>query len=228
MTSPLGILMLDTRFPRPRGDIGNPATFSYPVVLRSVRDASPVRVIHQNAQGLVDAFCDEARQLQTEGCKALVTSCGFLALHQRRLADAVTIPVATSSLLLLPWLRTMFGASRRIGVLTASAQSLSNAHFDAVGAAHDTPVVGMPPDGEFARVIIGNEAEGNFTRIADEVVAGARALVQQAPDIAAIVLECTNMGPYRDAIEQACGKPVFDLVDLANLLMQPSLATPAR
>jgi hypothetical protein len=32
----LGVLMLDTRFPRVKGDIGNPATFDFPVRYRVV------------------------------------------------------------------------------------------------------------------------------------------------------------------------------------------------
>ncbi|WP_434112291.1 aspartate/glutamate racemase family protein [Paraburkholderia caffeinilytica] len=220
---PLGILMLDTRFPRPRGDIGNRDTFPYPVVFKVVSDASPTRVIHQQAEGLVDAFCREAQALETEGCGAIVTSCGFLALHQRRLADAVSIPVGTSSLLLIPLLKTLLGHALKVGVLTASRHALSGDHLDAAGAPRDTPIVGMLPDGEFARVIIGNQTEGDFGLIEEEVVQAARDLIAQTPELGAVVLECTNMGPYRAAISAACGRPVFDLVDLAHFLMQHAL-----
>ncbi|HTE36138.1 MAG TPA: hypothetical protein VK630_06300 [Reyranella sp.] len=34
---PLGILMLDTRFPRIEGDIGNPASFDFPVIFRTMK-----------------------------------------------------------------------------------------------------------------------------------------------------------------------------------------------
>ena len=39
----LGVLMLDTRFPRVVGDIGNPLTFDFPVRYEVVRGASPKR-----------------------------------------------------------------------------------------------------------------------------------------------------------------------------------------
>jgi Asp/Glu/hydantoin racemase len=226
--NPLGILMLDTQFPRPRGDIGNGDTFPYPVVFRVISEASPTRVIFQQADGMVEAFCREAQRLEAEGCRAIVTSCGFLVLHQRRLAEAVSIPVATSSLLLIALLRALFRDELKIGVLTASAAALSPAHMDAAGAPHDTPIVGMPADSEFARVIIGNQPQGDFGLIETEIVQAARKLVSQVPGLGAIVLECTNMGPYKAAIAAACGKPVFDLVDLAHFLMQSPVPLASR
>ena len=39
--APLGILMLEARFPRIPGDMGNGATWPFPVLFRVVRGASP-------------------------------------------------------------------------------------------------------------------------------------------------------------------------------------------
>ena len=58
----LGLLMLDTRFPRPPGDIGHPATFGFPVRRRVVEGAAPGRVVRgaaedrelRNAAGVTD------------------------------------------------------------------------------------------------------------------------------------------------------------------------------
>ena len=41
----LGIIMLDTRFPRPPGDVGNAATWPFPVQYRIVRGAHPSRIM---------------------------------------------------------------------------------------------------------------------------------------------------------------------------------------
>ena len=49
------------------------------------------------------------------------------------------VPVATSALLLIKELK-----GRRVGVLTASAENLTPAHLEAVGAPGDTPVEGLP------------------------------------------------------------------------------------
>jgi Asp/Glu/hydantoin racemase len=127
--------------------------------------------------------------------------------------------------LLLPLLAALYGSRAAIGVLTASAASLTPQHLAAVGARADTPIGGVRCDGEFARVIIGDAPDGDFGAIRNEIVEAACRLTQSTPDIAAIVLECTNMPPYRAEIRRRCGVPVFDLVDLADMLMCNPAAT---
>jgi len=63
----VGILMLDTRFPRIPGDMGNAATFPFPVRYQRVAGASPDLVVRRGAAGLLPAFVDGARQLEREG-----------------------------------------------------------------------------------------------------------------------------------------------------------------
>jgi hypothetical protein len=42
-------------------------------------------------------------------------------------------------------------------------------------------------------------------------------LIQQHPDVGAIVLECTNMPPYSRVVRKAAGGlPVFDAVTMIN------------
>ena len=98
----IGILMLETRFPRIPGDVGNAATWPFPVLYRVVRGASPDRVVRRGADGLLDAFVEAGQELVRVGADGLTTSCGFLALHQADLARACGVPVATSSLMQVP------------------------------------------------------------------------------------------------------------------------------
>src|SRR5215510_11888351 len=98
----LGVLMLDTRFPRVPGDIGNPATFAVPVRHRIVAGASPQRVVREGDPALLAPFLDAARALVAEGAAAITTSCGFLVEYQAALQAELPVPVWTSSLLKLP------------------------------------------------------------------------------------------------------------------------------
>ena len=82
----VGVLMLGTRFPRIPGDVGNAATWPFPVLFRIVRDASPDRVVRQGAPGLLDAFVEAGKELVGIGADGLTTSCGFLALQQEFVA----------------------------------------------------------------------------------------------------------------------------------------------
>ncbi len=211
MTQPLGILMLDTRFPRIPGDIGNPASFDFPVIFRRMEGLGPGDAVaaHPDRPRVLSVLVANARALVEAGAIGLSTSCGFLALYQDDLAAALPVPVATSALL-----HIRRNPGRRIGVLTASARNLTPAHFTAVGAPSDTPVAGLPEDSSFARTFIANGPTLDRDAVEREVVMAARDLVERQPAIDTLVFECTNLPPYRQAVEQATGRPVLDVLDL--------------
>lgn len=211
----LGVLMLEARFPRIPGDMGNATTWPFPVLLRVVRGASPGRVVLEGARGLLDDFVDAARDLVDLGAEGITTNCGFLSLFQRELAARVKVPVATSALLQVPLVQATLPPGRRVGVITVSKASLSDAHLDAAGVPRDTPIVGTEGGREFFRVLIGGEAQDMDVRLAArDILEAGRDLVARHPEVGAIVLECTNMPPYAHALREALGLPVFDIYSL--------------
>jgi Asp/Glu/Hydantoin racemase len=216
----VGILMLDTRFPRIPGDMGNAATFPFPVRYHRIPGASPDLVVRRGAAGLLDAFIDGARQLEREGVGAVTTNCGFLVKHQAELTAAVRVPVLTSSLLLVPLVHRMLPPGRRVGILTVNAATLGDEHLRGAGIGRDIPlaVAGLEGEKEFTRVLLGDEAELDVDEARDEHVRVARRLVSDHPDIGALVLECTNMPPYAADIQRVSGLPVFDIVSLVTLV----------
>lgn len=213
--APLGILMLDARFPRIPGDMGNAETWPFPVLYRVVKGASPKRVVLNGAAGLLPAFLDAAAELVDLGAEAITTNCGFLALFQRELAAHAGVPVATSALMQVPWVQATLPSGKRVGIVTVSAGSLTQAHLAAVGVPADTPIAGTEGGKEFFRVLI--EAEKQDMNVdlahADILDAGCD-LVRRHPDVGAIVLECTNMPPYAAALRRAVGVPVYDIYSL--------------
>jgi hypothetical protein len=218
--TPIGILMLDTRFTRPLGDIGHPETFEFPVLHHVVSGASPSRVVEQNAAGLVERFCEGARTLERQGVRAIGTSCGFLALHQPTLASAVRVPVFTSSLIQIPLILSAIGPNSKVGVLTMRAGSLTPAHFEAVGVDESlfrrVAIAGLEEADEIYRPIMENRESLDVDLAETQVADAARQLVGRHPDVAALVLECTNLPPYAAAIQHATGLPVWDVVTLVR------------
>jgi hypothetical protein len=208
--------MLDTRFPRLPGDVGNPSTWPFPVRYAVVRDASPERVVRGNARGLVEAFAAAGRKLAAEGAAGIITTCGFLALHQRELARALPVPFASSSLLQLPLLARTLPAGKQPGVITIDAASLTARHFEAVGADPATPVVGVDPGGAFAPAILGDLPSLDVAAAEREILAAGEALVAEHPDVGAVVLECTNMPPYAATLRERLGLPVHDMVSFGR------------
>jgi Asp/Glu/hydantoin racemase len=212
----VGILMLETRFPRIPGDMGNAETWPFPVLYKVVKGASPERVVKERAGGLLDAFLAGARELVDLGADGITTTCGFLSLFQDEIARHVGVPVATSSLMQAPMIARVLPAGRQVGILTISAKTLMPDHLVAAGVAADTPVVGTDEGREFSRAILGDEPVLDVAAAERDIIEAGEALVRRHPRVGAVLLECTNMAPYASALREHLGLPVFDIVSFVT------------
>jgi Asp/Glu/hydantoin racemase len=208
--------MLKTRFPRLPGDVGNPATWSVPTRYREVEAADVASVVKSGPlpEALVAAFVAAGRQLVEEGATLITTSCGFLVTAQKALAEALPVPVVTSSLLQIPQVQVALPPGRRVGVITFDSRCLTARHLAAAGAPADTPVVGLEDGGELHRVIAGDLPRLDARAAEADLLAAGAALKAAHPDLGAVVLECTNLPPYRAALAKCLDLPVRDLVTL--------------
>ena len=215
--APLGILMLDARFPRIPGDMGNAGTWPFPVLYKVVRGATPELVVLHGAAGLLPAFLEAGAELVALGAEALTTNCGFLSLFQAELAAHTGVPVMTSSLMQVPWVQATLPPGRRVGLVTVCAATLTPAHLAAAGVAADTPVAGTDGGREFFRVLIGAEAEDMDVDLArQDVLDAGQDLVRRHPEVGAVVLECTNMPPYAADLRALIGRPVYDIYSMVS------------
>ena len=210
----IGILMLSTHFPRVPGDIGNATSFPFPVVYRTIKEATAETVVNQGNPALIEPFCEAARQLEAEGCKCIITSCGFMAIFHRELAAVVQIPVIASSLLQVRLVSAMLGPKKKVGILTAKASALGEKHFAGVGITDVDKVVYGIEDTAFGRTFFDDTNYIDLDLAEAEMVKVAKQMVAENPDVGAIVLECTNMPPFKKAIQEATGLPVFDIIGL--------------
>ena len=196
----LGVLMLETRFERLPGDVGHAASWRMPVRYRKVAGASPQRVVRDSDASLLRPFIDAARALQSEGARAITTSCGFLIRWQDELKAALDVPVWTSSLLALPVLP-------RPGVITVDAHSLPPL---------PVPVEGLAPGCSLQRTLLDDLPTLDVHAAEADTVAAARRLVERHPEVESLVLECTNLPPYAAAVERATGRPVHHLMTFVH------------
>lgn len=207
----VGILMLDAQFPRIPGDMGNALTWDFPVHYKIVRGASPDLVVRQGAPDLLGHFVDAARELVADGVDGITTNCGFLSLMQEDLQDAVSVPVATSSLMQVPMVNALLPTGKRAGILTISGSTLTPAHLAAANVPEGTPIGSTEDGAEFTRAILGNELTLDVDAARADNVAAALAMMDEHGDLGALVLECTNMVPYAADIRKATGLPVFSI-----------------
>jgi len=220
----LGILVLDTAFPRIPGDVGNAVSHDVPVRFHVVKGADVPRILCGGPPdpALVAAFVAGARALEAAGAGGIVTSCGFLGHVQAELAAAVRIPVLASALSLGPLIRMMTGG-RPLGILTADSRALTPALLRACGVDPATVrIAGLEGEGAWQRLILAPKEAQATTLDPGEIGAlverAARTLVAADPDIGAILLECTNLPPYAGRIREATGLPVFHVLHAAALM----------
>ncbi|GGB14079.1 hypothetical protein GCM10011491_47060 [Brucella endophytica] len=207
----VGILMLEARFPRIPGDMGNATTWPFPVHYKVVRGASPDRVVCKGAEGLLPTFIAAARELVDDGVDGVTTNCGFLSLFQEELTAALPVPVATSSLMQVAMVNRLLSPGRRAGILTISASTLTPAHLAKAGVPEGTPIGTTEGGREFTRAILSNAMELDVAAARADNIEAAQALAAAHPDLGALVLECTNMVPYAADIREATGLPTFSI-----------------
>lgn len=212
----IGILMINARFRRYPGDIGNALTWPFPVQYRVVEEATPERVTMIHESSLLEHFKHAAQELVDGGVDGIASTCGFLSLYQQELADFLPVPVATSSLLQVPMVARLISGRQRVGILTYREGGLPGAYLETVGINPATPVAGLPTDSEFVRSIRDSDDSVPYAVLRDEVLATAQRFHQRHPELGALVLECTNLSPFAADIEALLGLPVFDTVSLIN------------
>lgn len=217
-TPKLGILMLDTTFYRPKGDIGNPETFPFPVEYKIVEKATIERILKLEDTALIKPFVQSAKQLQDKGVRVITTSCGFLSLFQQEIQSQLQVPFYSSSLMQIPLAHML--TSGKVGVLTARKASLTKKHLEGV-TAHHTPVAleGMDDMPAFTKAIVDETDDLDMEKVSLEMQCAVMRLIDNHPDVRSIVLECTNMPPYRKALKEVTELPVFDIVTLSRYVV---------
>ena len=220
MTQPfLGILMLDTQFPRILGDAGNVDSYDVPARTHVVAGIGSLDIVTDKAlpEHVVAAFCAAAKELEADGAFAIVSTCGFLVTIQDRIAAAVDIPVMVSALSLYREICAKHGG-KPVGILTASSDSLG---AQALRAAHIDPlnvhIAGMQDCAAFTDAILQPKDQQPEVILSEQIedftVQQALSLLDKTPEIAAFLLECGNLPPYAKAIRQATGRPVYSILD---------------
>lgn len=207
----VGVILLDTAFRRPPGDIGNAETFGGRALFETVPAATIGRVLQEDAS-LAEGFVVARDRLVARGAGLVTTSCGLLVFHQQRLQQGCAVPFTASALFQIGLRQVQHGP---VGVIALQPGSVTPRHLAAAGADPATPVAALGPDAHLLSVLRANRADlaiDSGLATADLLAAGRR-LLAAAPDLRAIVLECTNLPPYAGALSAAVGLPVFGFLD---------------
>ncbi len=216
----LGVLQLTQRPVTIPGAMGDPASYAFPVRFQQVPEASPARVLGDGV-GVAEGHIRVAQRFEREGIAAIISNCGFNARFQKQISAAVNVPVAMSSLQLVPFAVRLIPPGAKVGVITYDSSRLGEIHFNGAGwSLADTPAVVAGINGSESWHELGKqEPNVDGEQLARDVLAAIEGLRTDNPEIRALVLECSVFPVAGPAVRAATGLPTYDFVTLAHLVM---------
>lgn len=204
MTPALSVLQLDTHFPRIPGDVASPDTYATSVEFLRIPAASVGKIVTDNPEKVdISPFENAVRNARSN---VIATSCGFLAHWQDHLQTLTDRPFVASALVAL---RTLETAPDRTMTLTFDAQKLSVGHKVILGD-YQEGVVGLAPNSHLRKVIEIDAGHLNAELAQQEICdLLARHL---SPNTETLILECTNLPPYKPAMRRVFGGRIIDIL----------------
>ncbi len=227
----VGIIQLPANIPMLPGDMGNPTTFDFPVLYELIPDIDPFWVLaaEPHPEVLKRAII-AAHRLEMQGCRAVIGNCGFFANYQPEVAKAITVPFFNGSLMQVPMVLVAVGSNKKVGVLTASKKLLEPSPALKYCGVRDEDlnrvVIYGNEDGEQMKRITEETGSFNPRALEKELVALAKKMMTEHPDVGAVVLECTEFPPYAHAIQDACRRSVWDFVTMTNFMHAGAMRKP--
>ncbi len=213
----IGILLLDTFCPFIPGDVGNATSYDYPVRFKKVQGLTVQKIFELDSKYLF-AMIEAAKELQREGVRAITGDCGFMAIYQEELKEQLNLPVFLSSLLQIPFIRSMLKSKEKLGIITANAEVLTEKVFQKIGLEKDDKliIVGLEESPAFKQTVIAESGFLDKATIEKEVIDAALLLQKKDKSIGAILLECSMLPPYGAVVQRATGLPVFDFLTMID------------
>ena len=224
-----GILMLDRHLPFVPGDAGNASTFGYPVIYRVVPGLTPEACL-EGAAEFEEPVTEAARALVDEGVRGISSACGLMLQYQDAVRDAVDVPVCLSSLLQLPFISRTLRSGQPIGIVTANSNHLAQRFLRRTGVEVDNPLVihGMQDEPAFGSATGKSPGTLDSDLVSEETVGIARRMVDECPDMGAVLLECSNLPPYARAVQDAIRLPVYDFITLIDFMQSGTNSRPPQ
>ncbi|MFZ5944757.1 MAG: aspartate/glutamate racemase family protein [Bacillota bacterium] len=213
----IGIVLLDTCIPFIPGDVANATTYKYPVRFQKVPGLTVERIFNHDTT-IMEAVIEAGMALKCEGVRAITGDCGFMAIYQQEMARRLDLPVFMSSLLQVPFMMHLISETNKVGIITANSKSLDESVLAACGAniPDRLAIRGLEDCPNFASAIIQEQSDLDTEKVEAEVVATAKALLKDAPDVKVLLFECSVLAPYGPAVQQATGLPIFDFITMIN------------
>lgn len=214
----LGVLHVDSQFPLLQGHILNSRSIEHPVRYECVAGITPGQVVSQ-APEVEQPLLKAAQRLEQSGVFAIVGACGSFGLYQQALSKSVAIPVFSSVIAALPLLLTTLPEHAEVAVVLSSEQAWSPRLLQQLHIPDSNRIVCMQvSDCPAFGPILENKRELNSEALEQQLCEKLDALLQERPQIAALLLQCSELAVYSETLKKHYRLPVIDITSVAAAL----------
>jgi|TARA_B110000305_G_scaffold48223_1_gene51773 hypothetical protein len=139
----------------------------------------------------------------------ITTSCGFLSPFQSELDAICNVPFIASSLVQLEHLKNIY-TPPELQIITFDAVKLGVAHLPEKCEDFAGSIYGLNSNAHLRNVIENNIKQLDPVKAATDVCA----VVEQNNNklVKSILLECTNLPPYKSEIRRISNVPIYDIL----------------
>jgi len=213
----LGVIRLDYHYPPAPGDVAHPGSYAYDVHYQMVKGLTFEMCQSGKLTPEVEkAFLQGIKDLEAKGVSVITGDCGFMMWLQELARRNTKLPVIMSSLATLPAITASYTNDEQVAIFTANGKSLLGME-SLIKAECGVDVqdkryifVGCEEVPGFEAVALGEKVD--VAKVTPGIVKKAQEILTKHPKVRAILMECTELPPYSDAVRHICGIPVFDAI----------------
>jgi hypothetical protein len=220
----LGVIRLDYDYPPSPGDIDHPQSFGYDVYYRVVPGLTFESCQAGKMSKEVEANFEEGIDyLLAKGVSGITGDCGFMMYFQALARRHTTKPIFMSALAQLPAVTCAFNQHELVAIMTANSETLKpmrNLIKDECGVDPEERrfvIVGCQNVPGFEAVAAGGKV--NTVKVTPGMVELAKQTLKQYPKMRCILLECTELPPYSDALRAFTRLPVYDAITCCDFFI---------
>jgi len=222
----LGIIRLDYDYPANKGDIDCADSFNFDVFYKVV----PGFTFEMCQQGVMTPEVEDRFKyainwlIYEKGVKAITGDCGFMMWFQKLARQTTRIPIFMSSLCILPAVTCAFAHNEEIMIMTANGDSLEPMRDlirDECGVDTEEEryhIIGCQDVDGFEAVAEGGKVD--YDKTEPGIIKLAQQSLEMYPNSRAILLECTELPQFADALRKSTGLPVYDAINASSFFIE--------
>ena len=208
----LCVLQLDTKFPRLPGDVACRETFTENIRLVRIKNAYVKNIVSSRPENR------QFFRFKAEVCiakeKIITTSCGFTYYWQNTLNSLTQSEVITSALCCLNEQRKIFD-DNQILILTFDEKKIRTLINSSSATPFKGHIGGLTNNDELYKAIINDSDYFSFQLVQKEMSTMLENHLKEK-DIKLLILECTNMVPFKKAFKDFFEGKIIDILTLIN------------